>query len=430
MPTLLEWLTALHSEREVLVTSSPDLIQTIKDRQTARVEALQQKGKQPPPFKQNLTPVADFEPDRRILVRPVDVLHAIGITMTPPVPNLVDLSSTWALWRYLWAFSYPHSAGEVLRLSRTASGIDFHQKAVLSDELGVGMASYIMANYLGAPEPVDISAAVRNPALGLRKELTASPDYVFSNPGRTTLYIVECKGSQTRRSAILDQLRRGTEQLPSIVSVNGAALPSLVIGTHLTRRQVEVLVIDPPGETPDREPPGETPDRDPPSEKPVEPVERTGKRAWRVKDQAQFFSGLERIHSAKILSFAGDPAAGVRKLPFNIPKERQRYIRDRRPTVRVETDLGDFIGVISPVPVEGPVRVEMFRGLNTDLRADHVSLDPQRVTEGSHRFAGQFGAQHRATGYFSVEERTTTGIRVRSFSDQGTLLEFRISGEP
>ena len=86
-------------------------------------------------------------------------------------------------------------------------------------------------------------------------ELTeaASPDYLFWNAAQTAYYVVECKGTRCSRNVALEQLRRGTEQVPSLRFTDGRQPPTaLVVGTRLTGKGTEVLVIDPP---PDEESP-------------------------------------------------------------------------------------------------------------------------------------------------------------------------------
>jgi hypothetical protein len=248
MPSAQEWFNALTVPREVKINSSPTLIGEVQQRQQSRAADAQRRGKQPPVFKGPLTTVPQFDPHALIHVTPLTLLHALGEATTPPIPNLASLSATWASWRYVWAFSLPRGNPSRMRLSRIARNIDFHQKGLLSDEIGVGMAAYLMSNYFGTPRSVDISIAVRSRRWPVIQTLSTSPDYLFFDTSRQTLHVVECKGCQTSRSAALNQVRRGTEQVPSITLANGNPIPSYVIATFLNRRQTEVLLLDPPGE--------------------------------------------------------------------------------------------------------------------------------------------------------------------------------------
>jgi len=161
MPTISEWLAALTNDFEVVVSSSQKLINDVRMKQRARSHELTQLRKPVPAVK---TPVGVpmFQPDLRITVKPIDLLLSIGRITTPPVTNLVEISSTWALIRYIWAFepynrrNYHHT----LRLSEEARNIDFPQKALLSDEMGVGFSYYLMTNYFNAINPADFSSVI------------------------------------------------------------------------------------------------------------------------------------------------------------------------------------------------------------------------------------------------------------------------------
>ena len=143
MPALSDWLAALTTDFEVLVSSSLQLVTAVRTKQQARSYEITQKGKTVPDVKIPAG-IPMFQPDLPIPVKPIDLLLSIGRITTPPITNLVDICSTWALVRYIWAFepySGPHYT-QVLRLSVEARNIDFHQKALLSDEIGVGFAHY------------------------------------------------------------------------------------------------------------------------------------------------------------------------------------------------------------------------------------------------------------------------------------------------
>jgi hypothetical protein len=59
------------------------------------------------------------------------------------------------------------------------------------------------------------------------------------------LFVVECKGSQTRRASVVVQLRGGVDQFPSVES-RGVNKVSLVIAAHMHRTNKAVHGIDPP----------------------------------------------------------------------------------------------------------------------------------------------------------------------------------------
>ncbi len=62
---------------------------------------------------------------------------------------------------------------------------------------------------------------------------TRRPDYLLWGQG-TPVYVVECKGSQSRWDSVINQLRRGMEQLPCI-RIQGYTSIALVVATFLAK---------------------------------------------------------------------------------------------------------------------------------------------------------------------------------------------------
>ena len=92
-----------------------------------------------------------------------------------------------------------------LRLSDDARRMDFHQKTLLSDEFGVGMAGLLMESFFGAGSFVDISIALNDPAAyqDIEQEGDAQPDYLmWGDEADSPYYVVECKGTQSSRARV------------------------------------------------------------------------------------------------------------------------------------------------------------------------------------------------------------------------------------
>jgi hypothetical protein len=103
-------------------------------------------------------------------------------------------------------------------------------------------------------------------------------------------YVVECKGCQTTRPAVMNQIRRGLEQVPSVVFGSGARrIITLVIGTHMPTSQTTVYVVDPPG-PPDDDEPG----------RPHRGSESGREKEWRISERMAG-SGQQ----VKLLNWAG-----------------------------------------------------------------------------------------------------------------------------
>lgn len=236
MPTLEAWQNALTYPRNVIVDSSQELADQVNNRPTSSSFEGDPKV---------ATCLGLFSLPRMVEIIPADLLYSIGRITTPRIDNLADLCSTWARIRYLWAFN-PDCESTELRLSDEAKTIDFHQKGLLSDEIGVGMADLIVQRFLAGRNPVDIDIALQNQNIvGMRRKYSTSPDYLFETSDGGFI-VVECKGTQSGRSNALSQLKRGTEQVPSLEFPLETDVLTLVVGTCLSNTGTTIFVIDPP----------------------------------------------------------------------------------------------------------------------------------------------------------------------------------------
>src|ERR1700722_7590379 len=107
MPSLEEWEQALASPRLIHVESSTDLLEAVHQRNLKRDAKRQANGQTIPARKNNLSVLNEFNPIKNLEVIPLHLLHRLGVVTTPPVENLADICSTWAYFRYLWAFEIP-----------------------------------------------------------------------------------------------------------------------------------------------------------------------------------------------------------------------------------------------------------------------------------------------------------------------------------
>jgi hypothetical protein len=242
MPTLQEWENALLMKRSVRIISDDRLVKAVNRR--SKTQPYTGVGKR-------ATLAFQVYPNRIETITPFDILGAMGLITTPKIDNLVDLSSTWAKIRYIWAFN-PSPAqdyySEQLRLSEEALNIDFHQKSLLSDEIGMGMASLIMDRFFDAYNPVDVDVVLRHALItGLQRIDNASPDFIFQNKITNSYLVVECKGTRSGYSNAIKQLQRGTEQVRSL-RFPKKVVPSFVVSTEISASHTNVYVVDPPGE--------------------------------------------------------------------------------------------------------------------------------------------------------------------------------------
>lgn len=236
-----------------------------------------------------------------------------------------------------------------------------NQKTLLSDEFGVGFAALLMEQLFSASQVVDVEFALSDPTeyfgVGTIGTSKRRPDFLMWAPGGS-IYVVECKGCQTSRSGVYNQLRRGMEQVPTI-EIPGSVTPQLVIGTFLAARRTTVYIIDPPEEEKELD-----------NLKESAEVERRGPRHFKISDEASFRTKLRRGTNLQYLRWISQHSTAAR-LETSVG-----YRRERPPELpnadlaRAETAAGEFVGVSAPLAPEygynGPT---LFRGIEADLFA-------------------------------------------------------------
>ena len=242
--------------------------------------------------------------------------------------------------------------------------MDFHQKTLLSDEFGVGMAGLLMEEFFGAGSFVDISIALNDPAAyqDIDQEGNAQPDYLmWGDEADSPYYVVECKGTQSSRSESHNQLRRGLEQVPSVaVGAGPRQVVTVVVATCLLDNSTEVLVLDPP---PDK------PHDDRPAEDSSERVsERIGKRNWQISNPEAFQERALVAEESNLLKWAGQYQTATvrdRRLQRTQPELMEM------PNASLEskrTNVGTFRGVEQPLfPALGAPNLRIFTGVEEDL---------------------------------------------------------------
>lgn len=406
MPLPAQWIAALTANHQINVYSTDALINSVVAKRNDR---LAQYPAGAAPLMKPLARVPRFNPGRTATLKLIDLLLAVGEITTPPVPNFADISSTWAVWRYVWAFDVPPQGtlGQ-LRLSQTARELDRHQKTLLSDQIGVGMAKFVMSRFFSLHKAIDVSVAVLDVnRWAAIQTLARSPDYFFYNNPAGTLYVVECKGNQSSLNETYHQLQSGSEQLPSIVFANRRRVTSLVIGTCLVGDQTNVYVIDPPG--------GKGDDQD--SEK----AYREGDNVWRIQSPERFQADLQRVYAAKLLAYSGDYPEALKLAAHDVPERRAALATAPRVFSRKQNDFGTFEGTIERVETTDGVRARIFRGISLQTkRAALENAEDFHDDTSVRRAVGDLGYANYATG---TNRRMTIG----SVSGSGAMLEVSIS---
>jgi hypothetical protein len=409
MPTLEEWEVALSVRRHVLVDSSDAVAENVNDRQGS-------------PSFQDMPKIAtglpQFTPPRRIQITPLELLFAVGRITTPRIENLADLSSTWARIRYIWAF-FPDPAPSALRLSEEALDIDFHQKSLLSDEIGVGMSALIAERHFNGINPVDVQVALRDQIIpGLRNQYRTSPDYLFERIGGGYL-IVECKGGQSGPSATLRQLKRGTEQLPSLVFPAGDEPLALVIATCLSDEETKVYIIDPPPKGSSEE----------------------DSRKYYIRDEKQFREDLKLTQLSNLYLYAGATDLAIETVPYQQSKARLRRLprRNQPPNHLDIPELQDeYVGISQEVNLIGEVnRATVFQGLSENVFEAMMRRDDQAILRhASDHYLRAHNISRRANlGPNNLQEdigasyvyRANNALQANVFGRDGTFLRIELS---
>jgi DNA gyrase inhibitor GyrI len=334
-----DWLDAQTEQRTISILSNQNLLNDVREKQQDRRD----NGYTGPAKRGQL--VNRFSPFVEDTLAPAELLHAVGRITTPIIGNLADLSTTWAMTRYLWAFSPNRDS---LGLSRIAKNIDSHQKSILSDELGVGMAWWVMKNHFDAKQRIDVEVALDNPSI--RQALNfdevesvgkASPDYLFRLEDGSYA-IVECKGTQSKRAYSMTQLRRGLEQVRSIEFPDSRAA-EYVIATYLKRTETDVHILDPPGGEEDSE----------------KSSSESKRKPLRIEDESsfeRFERGVGLVDGASLLGYAGAEA-----LAFDVAGFDERFTA--LPELREEPELTRPIDIL-----DSSFRGQFVEPRSTDVR--------------------------------------------------------------
>ena len=360
----------LSGSYRVTVESTPDLVRRVNLKRTRRRAELRRKRVPVPPSK-NAAVVAALAGSQEWTVRAIDLLHKIGYLTTPSQVNMAQLSASWATRRYFWAVADPGQvAVSDLRLSSDARAMDFHQKTLLSDEFGIGMAGLLVEDFFGTDSFSDVSVALGDPAMfqDIAQQGDAQPDYLmWAEPGNAPYYLVECKGTQSDRNTSYDQLRRGLEQVRTIQLGPGPRqLLTLVLATCLLDDRTEVLVLDPPSDGN-----GES--------KKKRSKSKSSPREFRVPDRKAFHQRAIVAQESQLLKWAGQyRTASAQDLKLGRTTPEGVALVDA-PLETKETNFGEFRGRSQPLfPDLGNRNLRIFTGVEAQL-LESIRREPADV---------------------------------------------------
>lgn len=189
-----------------------------------------------------------------------DIDFASALLWMGVAPLVQTVSRWWTAIR--WAqMKYAYAVDDIsdLRLHPEMRELDKHQKSVLSDEWGVGVALEWLTNIFQYREICHGDAAVRElrrrkllQGYPTRKKIGPNkcPDFVALDAQRK-LHIIECKGTTQGRSTITKAFKTAYEQKHAIRFKNDSAFVSqrlsvgLAVATNRRAKDTTLYVEDP-----------------------------------------------------------------------------------------------------------------------------------------------------------------------------------------
>ncbi|OLO26234.1 hypothetical protein BTA37_28450 [Priestia megaterium] len=163
----------------------------------------------------------------------LDILIHVAKRTSLPISHGFSLGDLWAWLRYLPAISNDVN----LKLREEWEEIDSHQKTILSDDMGMGFSSSILSQCLKLIFICPTNYLVdMHPSISLRKNgkrgPDKSPDFIAVDTFGG-LHIIECKGTQSNRRKLDEQLNTGYDQKNNVLDPSGFINEKLVSGVFI-----------------------------------------------------------------------------------------------------------------------------------------------------------------------------------------------------
>ena len=161
------------------------------------------------------------------------VLLHIGTVTSHPTDYGININSFWAYLRYINCFEISRD----FKLNEKWNDIDSHQKTILSDDFGMGFASYYLTKYMNLICIVDTGFCIKHlPSLTINKKSkqgpSKTPDFILMDSSYN-LHILECKGTQTSRGVLNRQITSGIVQKNNINDPSSIISEKLVTGIFI-----------------------------------------------------------------------------------------------------------------------------------------------------------------------------------------------------
>lgn len=179
-----------------------------------------------------------------------DVLLHIGYVTKNPNDYGMTINDYWAFLRYNKCF-YLNSSS--LQLKEEWNDVDAHQKTILSDDFGMGFASYFLHETVGVKAIIDTRYFLKHMdslsvVKSTKKGTDKTPDFIVLD-NSFKLHVLECKGTQNSINSSEKQINTGSIQKTRIDDPNNIVDQSLVISTYIatyhSKDLSRIKIVDP-----------------------------------------------------------------------------------------------------------------------------------------------------------------------------------------
>lgn len=179
----------------------------------------------------------------------IEVLIHIGLVTSHPEEHGININSFWAFLRYVNCFEL----GTDFKLNEKWNDIDPHQKTILSDDFGMGFASYYLYKKMDIISIIDTGFFLKYlPSLSVLKKSkrgpSKTPDFILLDSSYN-IHILECKGTQNSLDSLERQIADGISQKGNLKDpskiVNEKLVTGIFIPQYNSKDRSKFKIIDP-----------------------------------------------------------------------------------------------------------------------------------------------------------------------------------------
>ncbi len=163
----------------------------------------------------------------------LEVLIHIGLATRHPEQLGISVNDFWAFLRYVNCFL----EGSDFRLNEKWQDVDPHQKTILSDDFGMGFASYYLTKHMNLISFVDTGYFLKHiPSLLIsnrsKRGPSKTPDFIMLDSS-FEMHLLECKGTQSSIKNLDKQIESGLPQKNNLRDPKRIISEKLVTGIFI-----------------------------------------------------------------------------------------------------------------------------------------------------------------------------------------------------